>query len=83
MKTSGKVKVRIHLSGSLKAILEDKSEELVVEFDRSLSIKDLLLKIEIPPLVVVKAVVNGRPKSKDFRIEDDAEIILIGPVAGG
>ena len=83
MKTASKMKVRIHLSGSLRAILEDKSEEIVVEFDRSLSIKDLLLKIEIPPLMVVKAVMNGRPISKDFRIEDDAEIALIGPMAGG
>jgi molybdopterin converting factor small subunit len=83
MKPASKVKARIHLSGSLRAIFEDKSEEIVVEFDRSISIKDLLLKIEISPLVVVKTVVNGRAKSKDFRIEDDAEIALIGPVAGG
>jgi len=83
MNAVGRIKAKVLLSANLRAILEGKPEVITVEIDQPMSIKELLVQIDINPLVVVMALVNGTKRSKDFRIEHDAEITLLGPVAGG
>jgi hypothetical protein len=37
----------------------------------------------INPLLIVNVLVNGEKREKDFLLEEDCELFLFGPLAGG
>ena len=47
------------------------------------TIRQLAAEIGVPPILVVLAFVNGRKRGLDEPLTEDAEIYLMGPVAGG
>jgi hypothetical protein len=77
------MKDKITLTASLRAVLEDKPEVLVREIDQPVSIRQLLIETGINPMVVMKIFVDGVQGSKEYPIDKDVEIVLMGPVSGG
>ena len=77
------MRVEIRLSGSLSALMQDQPVEQVVELDEPISVQALIRRINISPLLVMMVLVNGERREKDFMSTEDAQIALIGPVAGG
>ena len=77
------MRVEIRLSGSLSALVQDQPAEHVIELAEPISVKALIRRINISPLLVMMVLVNGERREKDFMITEDAQIALIGPVAGG
>lgn len=75
--------VILHISGNLRAIRSDLPEVMELAPDGPVSLRDLLIRAGINPLIVVRAVADGRSLEFDEPVEDGAEIGLIGPVAGG
>lgn len=78
------MKVKIYLSGHLKALFPDQPKEIVLDVEKPISVDDLACQLGITPWIVMSAIINGQSRSKDYLIEEEnAEITLIGPMAGG
>ncbi len=54
-----------------------------VAIDGTLTIADLLHRFGIPPAEVTSALVNGRHKELDYRLQDKDRVSLFPPVGGG
>ncbi|GAB4262819.1 MAG: hypothetical protein Kow0092_13330 [Deferrisomatales bacterium] len=77
------MRVQVHLTGSLRAILEDRPESVMVDVPGPSTVGELLRAAGIPPRVVVVALVDGVGRDEEYRVEGDAELTLFGPLAGG
>ena len=77
------MKAKVILTGSLQSILEDRPKEVMLEVDQPVSIRQLLIQMGINPRIVMKVFVDGIQREKGDQIDKEAEIILMGPVAGG
>ncbi len=77
------ITMTLHLSGGLRAILPDRPECITLTRDRPESAGQILIEAGINPLVIMKLIVNGRVADKSDIIDQDAEIYLIAPMAGG
>lgn len=78
-----KLKLKLHLSGGLRAILNHLPPEIKMEIEGPIPLRDVLVRAGINPLLIMMLTVDGSPGEKDRIIDRDAEIELIGPVAGG
>lgn len=77
------MKINIKLSGSLLLIYKDLDEQMTVHIDEPISIRCLLHKTGIHPSVAPMVLVDGEVRDKDFIIEEEVELMVIGPLAGG
>gem|GEM_PF-2117872 len=77
------ITINLHLSGGLRAILPDRPECITVTCDRPELAGQILIEAGINPRVIMKLIVNGRVADKSDIIDQDAEIYLIAPMAGG
>ena len=77
------MRVTLHLSGGLRAVLAHLHEEMTIHMDGPTSLREILVRAGINPLLVMAVTVDGERRDKDHVIDHDAEIGLIGPVAGG
>lgn len=78
------MKLKIYLSGHLKALFPDQPKEIVINVEKPISVDNLACRLGITPWIVMSAIINGQSRSKDYLIEEEnAEITLIGPMAGG
>ena len=77
------MRVTLHLSGGLRAILNDLPGKMTVELKGPQPVKAILEKAGINPLLVMLVTVDGIRKEKDQVIDHDAEIVVVGPMAGG
>jgi hypothetical protein len=78
------MKVKVYLSGHLKALFPDLPKEIIIDAEEPISVDDLAHRLGITPWIVMSAVINGQPRSKNYLIEEDnTKVTLIGPMAGG
>ena len=73
----------IHISGTIRGIVDNLPAQTVAETTSPTTIRQLAAEIGVPPILVVLAFVNGRKQGLDEPLTEDAEIYLMGPVAGG
>lgn len=73
----------IHISGTIRGIVDNLPRQKVVETASPPTIRHLAADNGIPPILVVLAFVNGRKRGLDEPLIEDADIYLMGPVAGG
>jgi len=77
------MKITLHLSGGLRAVLAHLPEEMRIHMDGPASLREILVKAGINPLLVMLVTVDGKRGEKDQVIDHDARIGLVGPMAGG
>ncbi len=73
----------IHIAGTLRGIVDGLPQKTVVEAASPMSIRQLAAAVGVPPILVVLAFANGRRHGLDDPLIEDAEVYLMGPVAGG
>ena len=73
----------IHIAGTIRGIVDNLPRQTVVETTSPSTVGQLAAEIGIPSILIVLAFVNGRKKGLDEPLTEDAEIYLMGPVAGG
>ena len=73
----------IHIAGTIRGIVDNLPRQTAVETASPPTIRQLAADIGVPPILVVLAFVNGRKRGLDEPLTQDAEIYLMGPVAGG
>jgi hypothetical protein len=77
------MKITLHLSGGLRAVLAHLPEEMRIHMDGPASLREILVKAGINPLLVMLVTVDGERGEKDQVIDHDTRITLVGPMAGG
>jgi len=77
------MRITLHLSGGLRAVLGDLPEEIIIHVEGPASLRHILAQAGINPLLVMMVTVDGERGDKDQAVDHDAEIGLIGPMAGG
>ncbi len=77
------MRITLHLSGGLRAVLEQLPDQVNLEVKGPVSVRDIIIRAGINPLLVVVVTVDGNRGDKEQIIDHDAAIGLIGPMAGG
>lgn len=77
------MRVTLQLSGGLRAILTDLSPEVTIDMEEPASVRDVLIQAGINPLLVMAVTVDGKRVEKTQVLVRDADIRLVGPMAGG
>jgi hypothetical protein len=73
----------VRTSGGLRGILTHLPERLTLEINHPISIREVLINAGIHPRMVMKVFLNGVACEKEMYLDSDAEILAIGPMAGG
>lgn len=77
------MRISLHLSGGLRAILKEFPPEMIIDVEEPAPLQDVLIQAGINPLLVMVLTVDGKRGEKTQILDRDAEIWLMGPVAGG
>ena len=77
------MRLTLHLSGGLRAILTGFSSEVSLEMEGPVPVRDALIRAGITPRLVMVVTVDGKRVEKTHPLVRDAEIVLGGPMAGG
>ena len=77
------MRITVKISNTLRHIVDGLPSELIVEKSAPLTVGQLATHLKIPTVSVVIAFVDGIKCPLDYRLTEDAEIALIGPIAGG
>jgi hypothetical protein len=77
------MRITLHLSGGLRAVLAHLPEEMTIGMEGQASLREILVEAGINPLLVMLITVEGERREKDQVIDHDARIELVGPMAGG
>ena len=73
----------VRISNTLRYINNGLPSKVSVEREEPLTVSQLAADLDIPPILIVNAFVNGIKCDLNHQLTDDAEISLMGPVAGG
>ncbi len=77
-----RIKVRVH--GHVVSLLPEKKAEYEFEISEPQPVAEFIEeKLEVNPQVFAAIVINGRSRAGDHLLEEDCEIVLISPLAGG
>ncbi|AOY56937.1 uncharacterized protein Dmul_01610 [Desulfococcus multivorans] len=77
------VKFATHIAETIRGIVDGLPRRMSVEIVSPETIRQLAADIGVPPILVVLAFVNGRKRRLDEPLTEDADIYLMGPIAGG
>ena len=77
------MRLTLYLSGGLRAVLSHLPEEITLHREGPASLEEVLVQAGISPFLVMLVTVDGQRVDKDEVVDQDAEIGLIGPMAGG
>lgn len=79
------MRISLRLSGSLRLIYPDKDENMIVETEGPITVRNLLYKLGISHFVATIILVDEKKiEDKDCLINgEEVNITIIGPVAGG
>ena len=77
------MKIEVKISNSLRQIVEGLPGELIVEKSNPFTVGELAADLNIPPMLIVVAMVDGVKRPLDYTLTKNAEIDFIGPIAGG
>ena len=77
------MKVTLHLSGGLRALLTNLPEEVTIHLDEPMRLESILVLAGINPSLVAALLVNGQRVDKEEFVNEDAQVSVVGPLAGG
>ena len=77
-----RIKVRVH--GHAVSLLPDKKTDYEFEIGEPVALADFLEEhLEINPDVFATFLIGGKSRAGDYLLDEDCEILLISPLAGG
>jgi len=73
----------VNLANNLRTLFSELPQQIKVNSDTSLTIFEIANKAGIPDLLVVGGIIDGKLYPLDQPVEQESDIVLLGPVAGG
>ena len=78
------MKVSIRLHGHVGALLDKDIDGIEVELDEPQTVSEVLKEqLGVNPMLFAAIVIDGKSRDRDYLIENDTEIMLVSPTAGG
>lgn len=77
------MKYTINLANNLVMLFPDLPRKVSLRSASALTIEEIAVKVGVSPLLLVGGLIHSTLCQPDHRVEEDAEIVLLGPVAGG
>jgi hypothetical protein len=77
------MKYQVSLANNLRVLQPDLPIESIVESPAPLTINEIAAKVGVHSLLMVAGIIGGALYPLDEPVRKDAEIVLLGPVAGG
>jgi hypothetical protein len=77
------IRVVLHLSPNLEDMLQDVPVRLDLSVPRGTTVREILRRAGIPPLVVNSVIQGKTLLTRDSTVSRDAELSLLAPIAGG
>ncbi len=78
------IRVDVKVAGHVRDLMPDGRDMYRLELDKPLTVSEIIEhRVGSNPMLFASVVVNGQRRAKDYLVEEDAEIILLSPVAGG
>lgn len=77
------MKYSIRLTNNIRTLQPELAERTAVDSAEPLTPREIASRVGIHPLLLAAGVINGEAHPLDRPVEVDAEIILLGPIAGG
>ncbi|WP_235695508.1 MoaD/ThiS family protein [Desulforamulus hydrothermalis] len=75
--------MHVRVTGLLTEYFPAGKEVLTVSLSKPLTVKEILQQIQVNHQLVMTVVVNGQRRDLSYKPADNAEIVLISPLAGG
>lgn len=75
--------VKVRLAGHVRAYFPDRQEVDRVTVGEAADLNQVILETGVPPELIWKVLVNGRPVERGYVPADGDEIVLLSPMAGG
>ncbi|MFO7941878.1 MAG: hypothetical protein R6U92_04450 [Bacillota bacterium] len=76
------IEAKVH--GHVVSLMPDGKNQYRISLEEPVTIRQFLRDhIGVNPLIFAAVVVDGKTRHLDFVLEDDSELILISPAAGG
>lgn len=73
----------ISVANNLRMLLPELSQQIMIKSCRPLTIFEIAQEAGIPHLLVVGGIIEGKFHPLDQPVEQESQIVLLGPVAGG
>lgn len=77
------IRIVLHLSANLEEILQDVPVRLDLSVPQGTTVREILCRAGIPPLVVYSVIQGKTVLTRDSAIPRDTELSLLAPIAGG
>jgi len=77
------LRITLHPDGNLRAVLTGLPPLIKLDLPGPASVREVLLRAGINPLLVVAVIRDGRTIDKDSLLSDGADLGLVGPLSGG
>ncbi|MFW5896965.1 MAG: hypothetical protein ACOCVQ_02630 [Bacillota bacterium] len=76
------IDAKVH--GHVVSLMPERQDRYRVSLEEPATIREVLRDhIGVNPLIFAAVVVDGKTRHLDYVLEDDSELILISPAAGG
>jgi len=73
----------VNIANNLRTLVPGLPQKVLVNSDYALTVFEIAQRAGIPQLLVVGGIIDGRLHPIDQPVEQESEIVLLGPVAGG
>lgn len=77
------MEVHVIIHGHVREFVETEEDEIVLEFGQPHSIEDIIRELGLNPKLFMNAFVDGELRPLDYVVEEDCEVLLMSPTAGG
>lgn len=77
------MKYTVNLANNLKTLFPALPVQCTVESPAPLTIYQIAGQAGVPSLLLVGGIIDGTLCKLDMPVEEDCELVLLGPVAGG
>lgn len=74
---------KVNIANNLRVLQPELPQYITVQSAKPLTVNEIAIRTGIHPLLLVGGIVDQAIHPVDQPIMTDAEIVLIGPVAGG
>lgn len=77
------MRYKINLANNLVTLFPDLPRKVSLQSASALTIQEIAAKVGVPSLLLVGGLIQSSLCQPDHRVEENAEIVLLGPIAGG
>ncbi|MCL6451068.1 MAG: hypothetical protein K6T75_07250 [Acetobacteraceae bacterium] len=77
------MRVRVKVHGHVREFLPGQAQEVTLDLSGPATVAQIIERLGVSPELFMYAFVDGQRRAREYRVERDAEVVLMSPAAGG